>query len=221
MAQELWSAVDEYFSGRLHKRDEIFDQILDRSATAGLPEIHVSACQGKFLQLLVRIQRAKRILEIGTLAGYSTVWMAQGMPADGKIVTLEADAKHAEVARSNFALTGLSDLIELREGPALETLPQLEDDGVGPFDLTFIDADKVNIPAYFDWSVKLSRPGAIVIVDNVVREGAILDETSDDPSVQGVQRLTEHLANDDRAAATVFQTVGAKGHDGFILAVVN
>lgn len=220
MSQELWSAVDEFFGTERNASGAVFDQILEQSAKAGLPEIHVSASQGKLLQLLAQIQQATAILEIGTLAGYSTVWMARGLAPGGRIVTLEFDPKHAAVARENFAAAGVEDIVELREGAALETLPTVERDKLGPFDLTFIDADKVNIPAYFDWAVKLSRPGAVVIVDNVVRGGAILDEASDDPNVQGVRHLREQLQADDRVNSTVVQTVGAKGHDGFVLAIV-
>lgn len=217
---EMWAAVDDYFAQRLHTDEAIFAEILARSAAADLPEIHVSASQGKLLQLLATIKQAKAILEIGTLAGYSTVWMAGSLPPEGRIVTLEYDAKHAEVARLNFELAGIADKVELRQGAALETLPEVERAGLGPFDMTFIDADKVNIPAYFDWAVKLSRPGSLVIVDNVVREGAILNAASDDPSVRGVQRLADQLAENNRVNATMVQTVGGKGHDGFVLAVV-
>ncbi len=218
--QEVWTSVDIYFTERLHRDGSFYEEILARSDSAGLPEIHVSASQGKLLQLLAKIHQAKTILEIGTLAGYSTVWMANALPPDGRIVTLEFDPKHAELAQQNFQSAGLADSVELRQGAALETLPEVERSDIAPFDMTFIDADKVNIPAYFDWAVKLSRPGSIVIVDNVVREGAILRADSNDPSVGGVRRLADQLAKDDRVDATVVQTVGAKGYDGFVLAIV-
>lgn len=217
---DLWFAVDEFFQQRLSPTDEILDEILRRSAAAGLPEIAVSPSQGKLLQLLVTMLRAERVLEIGTLAGYSAVWMARAFPATGRMVTLEFDGKHADVAQANFELAGLADKIEIRRGPALQTLPQLAAEDPPPFDLVFVDADKVNTPAYFDWGVKLARPGGLVLVDNVVREGAILDHASTDPSVGGVRLLTENLAKDSRVSATVLQTVGVKGHDGIILAVV-
>ena len=221
MTQELWDAVDDFFVKRLSPAEPVFDQILERSAAAGLPPIHVSASGGKLLQLLVAISQARSILEVGTLAGYSTVWMARALPPGGRIVTLEVDPKHVEVARANFAQAGVEGVIELRPGAALDTLPEVEKAGLGPFDMAFIDADKANIPDYFDWAVRLSRTGSIVVIDNVVREGAILDESSSDPSVQGVRRLADQLANDVRVSATAVQTVGAKGHDGFVLATVN
>jgi predicted O-methyltransferase YrrM len=185
-----------------------------------MPPIAVSAAQGKMLALLAGMIGARNILEIGTLGGYSTIWMARALPPGGRLVSLEVDPRHAEVARKNIAAAGLDHVAEVRVGPALDTLPVLEKEGAGPFDLSFVDADKVNIPAYFDWCVKLSRPGALVVVDNVVRNGAVIDAGSDDPAVKGVRELNEVLASDSRVSATTIQTVGAKGYDGFTLAVL-
>lgn len=218
--QAQWAAVDEYFSDLLVGEDSALDAALRASNDAGLPTIAVAPNQGKFLQLLARMQQARRILEIGTLGGYSTIWLARALPVAGVLVTLEADAHHAEVARGNIVRAGLSNTVDVRVGPALETLPQLADEGSEPFDLTFIDADKASIPEYFDWSVQLSRPGAVIVVDNVVREGAVVDADSDDPAVQGVRRFHDALTGDTRVSATSVQTVGTKGYDGFTLAYV-
>jgi predicted O-methyltransferase YrrM len=177
--------------------------------------------QGKLLHLLARACQARQILEIGTLGGYSTIWLARALPAGGCVMTLEADPKHAEVARANFAHAGVASVIELRLGPALETLPKLAAEGRGPFDLIFIDADKSNMREYFDWALKLSRPGSVIIADNVVRQGKVLDASSSDVDVQGVRRFNERLAAEKRVSATEIQTVGSKGYDGFALAVVN
>jgi predicted O-methyltransferase YrrM len=221
MNQEQWTAVDRYVAGKLLPADPVLEAALQASTDAGLPAISVSAPQGKLLHLLARIHGAKTILEIGTLGGYSTIWLARALSAGGKVVTLELDPKHAEVARANFARAGLAGVVELRVGKALDTLPQLAAEGRGPFDLIFIDADKVSIPEYFTWALKLSRRGTVIIVDNVVRKGAVVEAGNSDPSIQGVRRLNDLLAVESRVSATTIQTVGSKGYDGFTLAVVN
>ena len=222
MNPEQWIEVDRYISDALVPADPVLEAALKASTDAGLPAINVSPAQGKFLHLLARIHGARTILEIGTLGGYSTIWLARGMlPAGGKVVTLEVDPKHVRVARANFEHAGLGKMIEVREGRALDTLPQLAEEGRGPFDLIFIDADKVRIPEYFTWALKFSRRGTVIIVDNVIRKGEVTNATSTDPSVQGVRRLNEMLAKETRVSATTLQTVGSKGYDGFTLAVVN
>lgn len=223
--QALWTAVDDYINGLLVPEDAALEQARLASAAAELPPIAVTPNQGKLMELLARLQHARTILELGTLGGYSTIWLARALPADGRLVTLEADPRYAEVARANIARAGFGDLVELRVGPALETLPQLFDEGAGPFDLVFVDADKANNPGYLDWSLKLSRPGTLIVVDNVVRDGAILDPAADDPErgdplIRGVRRFYELLAAEPRLSATAIQTVGDKGHDGFVLAIV-
>jgi len=216
LSDALWSDVDSYIAEHLIGADDALDAALRASDAAGLPPIQVSAAQGKMLHLLARSIGARNILEIGTLAGYSAIWMARALPADGRLVTLELSAKHAEVARANAARAGVGERVDVRVGAALDTLPKLS----GPFDLSFIDADKANIPAYFDWAVKLSRPVSLIVVDNVVRDGGLINPNGDE-SVQGVRRLHEQLANDRRVSATTIQTVGNKGYDGFTLAIVN
>jgi predicted O-methyltransferase YrrM len=218
--QELWTAVDHYISEALVPSDPVLDASLAASDTAGLPSIQVAANQGKFLALLATIRGAKNILELGTLGGYSTIWLARTLPAGGRLITLEAEPKHAEVARANIARAGLADVVQVRLGAALDTLPLLEREGAGPFDFVFIDADKANTPHYFDWSLKLTRPGSVIVVDNVVRKGNVIDPTSTDASVQGVRRFNEKLAKSKRVSATTVQTVGSKGYDGFTLALV-
>ena len=220
MMQERWAAVDEYLEGKLLPADEALESALRASAEAGLSQISVSPIQGKLLNLLALSQRARRILEIGTLGGYSTIWLARALPRDGHLITLEADTRHAEVARENLALAGLADLTEVRVGRAQETLPHLVTSGAGPFDLIFIDADKAGYPDYLRWSLELARPGTVIIADNVVRDGAVVDPASDDPDVRGVRRFIELLAAEPRVSATAIQTVGTKGYDGFALAVV-
>ncbi len=220
MSHERWIAVDEYIAGRLIPSDDTLDAVLAANAAAGLPAIDVSPLQGKFLRLLARIAGVRKVLEIGTLGGYSTIWLARALPADGIVVTLEANRHHAAVARSNFAQAGLAERIDLREGPALETLPALEAEDVGPFDLVFIDADKPSNPHYLAWAIRLGRPGTIIISDNVVRDGAILESDSDDPTVRGIRRFFDLLAGEQRLSATAIQTVGSKGWDGFALAVL-
>lgn len=220
MSQELWTAVDAYIAKALIGPDAALEAALADSAAAGLPAINVTPCLGKFLQLQARMLGARNILEIGTLGGYSTIWLARALPAGGRLMTLEVDSKHAAIARANFARAGLADNIELRLGPALETLPQIASEGRGPFDLIFIDADKASIPDYFSWSLKLARIGSLIVVDNVVRKGAVIDADSSDESVRGVRRFNDMLAAEKRVTATTIQTVGAKGYDGFTMALV-
>jgi predicted O-methyltransferase YrrM len=220
MMQDRWAAVDEYLEGKLLQADEALESALRASAEAGLPQISVSPTQGKLLNLLALGQRARRILEIGTLGGYSTIWLARALPRDGHLITLEADTRHAEVARENLALAGLAGLTEVRVGRAQETLPHLVGVGAGPFDLIFIDADKPGYPDYLRWSLELARPGTLIIADNVVRDGAVADPASSDPNVRGVRQFIELLAAEPRVSATVLQTVGSKGYDGFAIAVV-
>jgi len=218
--QNTWTTVDDCINQKLIPSDPILDAALTASADAGLPQIAVTPSQGKLLHLLAHSISAKNILEIGTLGAYSTIWLARALPAEGRLVTLEADPKHAEVARANIANAGLEDKVELREGPALETLPELAAEGLPPFDFVFIDADKENNAGYFQWTLRLSHPGALILIDNVIRDGAIADANSTDPMVQGVRRLNDLLAKESRVCATTIQTVGSKGYDGFTLALV-
>jgi predicted O-methyltransferase YrrM len=220
MMQEQWTAVDRYLADLLVPPDPPLEAALQASAAAGLPAIHVPPNLGKLLMLLARVQGARRILEIGTLGGYSTIWLARALPTGGRLVTLEADPTHADVARANIARAGLTQVVELRVGPALETLPQLAAEGGGPFDVIFIDADKPGYPDYWTWALKLVRRGSLIIADNVVREGAVIDASSTDPKVQGVRRFLEVLAAEPRVSATAIQTVGSKKYDGFALALV-
>jgi predicted O-methyltransferase YrrM len=220
MSKDQWAAVDRYLTDTLVAPDPALEAALRESAKAGLPPINVAPNQGKLLHLLALTMGAKNILEIGTLGGYSTIWLARALPAGRRLITLEADAKHATVARSNIARAGLSESVELILGRAIDTLPKLAHDRRGPFDLIFIDADKPSVPEYFTWSLKLARPGSVIIVDNVVREGRVVDAGSEDASVQGVRRLMEMLAGESRVTATALQTVGAKGYDGFAIARV-
>ena len=220
MAEEQWTEVDQYFSKRLLRSDPSLESALETSVSAGLPGISVSPSQGTFLQILAQLVEARSILEIGTLGGYSTIWLARGLRAGGRLVTLEVDPKHADVARLNISRAGLTDVVEVRIGNALETLPQLSAERRGPFDLVFIDADKQNIPAYFEWALKLSRPGTLIVVDNVVRSGAVIEAASEDPSVQGVRRFVELLGAETGASGTVLQTVGIKGYDGLAIVLV-
>lgn len=220
MTQEIWTTVDNYVSEMLVPPDKALVQALEASADSGLPEIAVAPNQGKFLMLLARSIKARNILEIGTLGGYSTIWLARALPKGGRVVTLEAVARHAEVARANFKRAGLADVIDLRLGKALDTLPRLAAEKPDPFDFIFIDADKENIPDYFTWSLKLARPGSMIIVDNVIRDGEVVNARSKDPSVKGVRRFNEMLKNETRVSATSIQTVGVKGYDGFTLALV-
>ncbi|MFB6817718.1 O-methyltransferase [Streptomyces sp. NPDC056347] len=221
MTATRWTEVDEYFKGLLVGPDEALDAAVATSVAAGLPEMQVAANQGKLLNLLARLQGARRVLEIGTLGGYSTIWLARALPEGGKVVTLEADPAYAEVARANFERAGLADVIEVRVGRALDTLPELAAEGSEPFDLVFIDADKPSNPDYLAWSLKLTRPGSLIVADNVVRDGEVVDPASDDPKVQGVRRFTELVAAEPRLSATALQTVGEKGYDGFMMALVS
>ena len=216
MSQELWSQVDHYLGEVLVPADPALDAALAASKAAGLPEIAVAPNQGKLLNLLARLAGARSILEIGTLGGYSTIWLARALPADGRLITLEADPKHAEVARANIAAAGFADVVDVRLGKALDTLPSVE----GPFDLVFIDADKPNTPHYFEWALRLSRLGTVIIVDNVIRSGAVADASNTDPAILGVRKLHELIAAEPRVDATALQTVGVKGYDGFTLALV-
>ena len=220
MSQEQWTAVDDYITARLIPPDPVLEAALTATAAAGIPMINVAPNQGKLLYVLAVAHGARTILEIGTLAGYSTIWLARALPADGRLITLEYEPKHAEVARANIARAGLAAQVEVRVGAALDTLPQLAAEDAGPFDLVFIDADKVNSVAYFNWALKLTRPGSLIIIDNVVRDGKVIDAASHDVSVQGVRALYEALAAEPRVAATAVQTVGSKGYDGLAVAVV-
>jgi len=220
MNQPLWSKVDDYIVGRLAPVDPILEAALTANQAAGLPQIDVSPAQGKFLHLLARMIGARRILEIGALGGYSAIWLARALPADGRLISLEADPKHAKVARENIARAGLAKRVEIRLGRALDTLPLLEADGAGPFDLVFIDADKPNNPEYLKWALKLARSGAVIVCDNVIRDGAVADARSRDANVLGARKLFDSLAAEPRLSASALQTVGAKGYDGFAIALV-
>lgn len=220
MSQPLWNALDDYFDQALLQAPPVLAEVLASSAAAGLPAISVAPNQGKLLATFVRMMRARRVLEIGTLGGYSTIWMAQGLPADGQIVTLELNDHHADVAQKHFQQAGLADRISIRRGPALATLDAMIAEGTPPFDLIFIDADKPTAPEYFQCSLALSRVGTLIITDNVVREGAVLDAASPDPNVQGIRRLIADMAAEPRVTALALQTVGSKGHDGLALALV-
>ncbi len=225
-SQDRWTAVDDYITDLLVPADAALDAALADSAAAGLPPIAVTPNQGKLLGLLARVQGARAILELGTLGGYSTIWLARALPAGGRMVTLEANAAYADLARANIARAELMDSVELRVGPALQTLPQLVSEGAGPFDLIFIDADKKNNPGYFEWSLKLSRPGTLIVVDNVVRDGRIVDPDAYDPAlgdenIKGIRRFFELLAAERGVDATAIQMVGSKGYDGFALAIVS
>jgi predicted O-methyltransferase YrrM len=220
MNPDQWTAVDKYFCDLLIPHDPALDAALRSSSAAGLPAINVSPAQGKLLHILARMRGAKTILEIGTLGGYSTIWLARALPQEGRLVTLEFDPKHAEIARANIAAAGLGQTVEIMIGRAIDSLPRLIGDPRSPFDLIFIDADKVSTSEYFKWSLRLSRPGTVIIVDNVVRTGGIIDAASTDPSIQGIRRFNEMLAAEKRVTATAIQTVGSKGYDGFAIAIV-
>lgn len=220
MNREQWTAVDHYFTDKLLEGDSVLDTVLQENAAAGLPAIDVAPNQGKFLHLLARIQGARSILEIGTLGGYSTIWLARALPADGRLITLEYDPKHAEVAQSNIARAGMDQIVEVKVGLALDSLIQLHKENQGPFDFIFIDADKKGNPDYFQWALKLSRKGTVIITDNVVRSGQVVDETSTDPNIVGVRQFTDLVAEEQRVSGTVVQTVGSKGYDGFAIMLV-
>jgi predicted O-methyltransferase YrrM len=217
MTQDKWNDVDEFIVGALVGHDPALAGALSASDAGGLPQIAVAPNQGKLLHLLAKMLGAKRILEVGTLGGYSSIWMARALPADGRLVTLEFDPHHAEVARANLKAAGLADRVEVMTGPALDSLPKL----TGPFDLVFIDADKANNPNYFAWAMRLTRPGSLIIVDNVIRGGRVLEAGSSDAAVIGTRRLYEVVAAESRVTATALQTVGSKGYDGLLIARVN
>ncbi|MGF2616004.1 O-methyltransferase [Rossellomorea vietnamensis] len=217
---ERWHAVDEYFSEKLQSKDTLMDLILQKNRDAGLPSIDVSPNQGKFLHLLVKLKGAKKILEIGTLGGYSTVWMAKALPEDGELLSLEFSEKHAAVANENIRSAGLENKVNILTGPAMDTLPTLKDKGYDHFDFIFIDADKSNNPYYFQWAMKLSRPGTVIIVDNVVRKGNIVEKDSEDPNITGTREMFDLLSGDSRIDSTGIQTVGSKGYDGLLFGIV-
>jgi len=217
---ERWGAVDDYFGQLFGNSDPALDAALQASAAAHLPFIQVTPNQGKFLHLLARAIGAKKILEIGTLGGYSAIWLARALPPAGRLITLEAEPQHAEIARANLVRAGLDSRVEIRLGNALDTLPRLLEEKIGPFDLVFIDADKPSNAEYFSWALKLTRRGSLIIVDNVARDGAIVDAASTDRNVLGVRRFNEILAAEPRVSATVIQTVSAKGYDGFAVILV-
>ncbi len=220
MGEETWAAVDEYVGGLLAPHDEALEAALAASAAAGLPSIQVSPPQGKLLSILAHSIGAERMLELGTLGGYSTIWLARALPDDGRLISLEADAAYAEVARGNLERAGVAAKVEVRVGAALETLPRLAREEVGPFDLVFIDADKANTPRYFEWALERARPGGLIVADNVVRDGALIDEENEEPAIAEQRALHEMLAGEPRVEATTIQTVGGKGYDGFAIALV-
>jgi predicted O-methyltransferase YrrM len=220
MSQDKWNLVDRYITDQLIPIDEAMQTALSDNLAAGLPPIDVAPNQGKFLNLLAQIRGARRILEIGTLGGYSSIWLARALPEDGRLITIEIDPKHAMVAGANIRRAGLDSKVEIRVGAAMDVLEKLALDRGEAFDLIFIDADKPNIPAYLDWSLKLSKVGSLIIVDNVIRDGAVADPKNPDPSVKGVRRMFDDLASNPRLSATAIQTVGFKGHDGFAMALV-
>lgn len=221
MTHELFGSVDNYINALLAPHDEALAAAERSILESGIPQISVSANQGKFLQVLAKLSRAKKILEVGTLGGYSTIWMARALPPGGKIVTLEVEPKHADVARKNFERAGLSNVIDIRLGKAIDIMPTLKGSGDAPFDMIFIDADKPPYTEYFQWALKLSRPGTLIVADNVIRGGKVLDPKTDDDMVKGVQRFNKFLAQTPGVTATIIQNVGAKEHDGMALVVVN
>jgi predicted O-methyltransferase YrrM len=220
MSQELWTAVDLYINNIAIGGDAALEAASEAAVAAQLPPISVTPAHGKLLHLMARAQGARRILEIGTLAGYSTIWLARAVPAGGRVVTLEANPMHADIARANFTRAGVADRVDIRLGKALETLPRLAEEKQGPFDFVFIDADRTNLTEYFDWAVRLAHAGSVIIVDNVVRKGGVIDASSEDANIKGVRRFAERLSSDSRVTATMVQTVSAKGYDGFAMALV-
>ncbi|GAB4442486.1 MAG: O-methyltransferase [Chloroflexi bacterium OHK40] len=220
MTQERWTAVDDYLSDLLAPHDEALSAALQATAASGMPQISVAPNQGKLLHLLARSIGARRILEIGTLGAYSTIWLARALAPGGRLISLELEPRHAEVARANLARAGLTEVVEVRVGPATESLAQLVAESAGPFDLVFIDADKPTTPDYLAYALQLTRPGSLIIIDNVVRDGAVSDAASRDASVQGIRRALAMLADDPRVEATALQTVGSKGYDGLAIALV-
>ena len=219
--EEVWGEVDRYITATIPHNDAALDAAIEANHAAGLPAIDVSAPQGKLLHLLTMVTGARRVLEVGTLGGYSTIWLARALPADGRVVTLEYAAKHAEVARKNLDAAGVGGKVEIRVGAAADSLEQLAREGVAPFDLIFIDADKKNNPLYVQWALKLARRGTVIIVDNVIRDGRVVDAKSDDADIQGTRAMFELVGKEPRLTATAIQTVGGKGYDGFVIAVVN
>lgn len=217
MTQEQWTTVDQYITDLLIPPDPALDTTMQSAVDAGMPAISVAPNQGKFLSIWAQSIRAKHILEIGTLAGYSTIWLGRALPADGKLISLEINPQYAEIARANVERAGLSTVVDIRVGNALDTLPQLASE---TFDLVFIDADKVNTPAYFEWALKLTRRGSLIIVDNVIRNGNVIDANTTDPNIQGIRRFNELLASEPRVTATAIQTVGSKGYDGLAVVLV-
>jgi len=217
---ERWGEVDHYISDVFGLDDPVLNEAIRATEAAEMPQIQVSAVLGRLLQVLAQVVNARRILEIGTLGGYSAIWLGRVLPPGGKLVTLELEERHAEVARSNIGHAGLSDRVDVIVGPAVASLERMASEAVDPFDMVFIDADKASYSAYLEWSIRLSRPGTLIVADNIVRQGQVADASSSDPSVQGVRRFNELLAADDRVTGTVMQTVGAKSYDGIALAVV-
>jgi len=220
MSEDLWSRVDTYITNALVKADPALEAALAASDAAGLPAINVSPNHGKLLHILARLVNARAILEIGTLGGYSTIWMARALQPGGRLITLEFDPRHAEVARANIVRAGLGRVVDIRVGVALETLPKIAGEKAAPFDLIFIDADKVSTPDYFQWALKLSRVGSLIVVDNVIRKGEVANPKTDDPAVRGMRRYLEVAAAEPRVIVTALQTVGGKGYDGFSIALV-
>jgi caffeoyl-CoA O-methyltransferase len=221
MNQKLFESVDQYINDLLVEEDDALRATEISIKEANIPQISISPNQGKFLQILARLCNAKKILEVGTLAGYSTIWLARALPRDGRLITLEFDPKHARVAQTNIIRAGLDSIVEIRVGKALDSLPEIEKEGVGPFDMIFIDADKAPYTEYFQWALRLSRRGTLIVADNVIREGKVLDPNSTDEMVKGVQRFNEALSKTKGVTTTIIQTVGAKEHDGMALAIVN
>jgi len=220
MAQDLWTAVDNYIADLFIQQDFALQAALDSSAAAGLPTINVSPSQGKLLHLLARVQGARKILELGTLGGYSTIWLARAVPPDGRLISLEVDPKRAEIARANIARAELANMVEIKVGRAADSMQKLLAEGRGPFDLIFIDADKPSYAEYLQWSLKLSRPGTLILADNVIRKGAVADPASTDENVRGIRKFNEVLAAETRVTTSVIQTVGSKGYDGLALILV-
>jgi len=221
MVEPVWTEIDSYFEKKLVGADPALAACLRASADANLPDIQVSPVQGRLLHLIAKLHGARRILEVGTLGGYSAICLARALPPDGKLITLEIDPKHADVARSNLDHAGLSDKVEIRLGPALDSLPKIASEGAGPFDMFFLDADRPNNRAYLDWVLRLSAPGAVLVIDNVVRHGSVVDASSEDSSVRGLREMIDALASERRVTATAIQTVGRKGYDGFLLAQID
>jgi predicted O-methyltransferase YrrM len=217
---ELWSSVDSWFAAQLIETDAALDHALSESTRAGLRPINVSRTQGKLLHLIARMTGARNVLEVGTLGGYSSIWMARALPEDGRLITLEIDPNTAEIARLNFAFAGLNSMIEVRVGAALDSLRQIATEELPPFDLVFIDADKESNPDYFEWALKLTHPGSVILIDNVVRRGRVIDSNDTESDMIGVRRVTEMVAAESRVTATVMQTVGEKGYDGLLVALV-